>query len=69
MWKKEYAGRYVNTQTGWIVERALNYAGWYIINPETKKVFDRAMFKKLACKWADVYAVPDDTGVAYVHVI
>lgn len=38
-WKREYAGRYVSRNTGWIVERSEN-GGWNVVNPETGRVFD-----------------------------
>lgn len=47
MWKREYAGRYVNCKTGTIIEKSYN-GGWNIINVVTGKVLDNVASLKEA---------------------
>jgi hypothetical protein len=51
IWKREYAGRYVNRKTGWVIEKSVNTGLWYVINPETGGVFDSFVTKAEAQKY------------------
>lgn len=49
-WKKDYAGRYISTKTGWIIERSCE-GGWLVINKESGGIADSFKTKKEAQKY------------------